>query len=123
MAQKDGKIVIGGKLLKELNKVRVAAHFIKTLSQAGRAVIVPSLLLNKEILDIDSQCKSNDCHIIALARISGARILCSLDKTLHKDFRNLRLVFNPKGHIYQKARHSKLLKLYGHTDACRRKII
>ena len=41
--------------------------------------------------------KSDDPHIIALARVSGARILFSRDVKLHEDFKSLILVPNPKG--------------------------
>jgi hypothetical protein len=37
------------------------------------------------------------------------RILFSRDKALHKDFKNPALIANPRGSVYQKASHCKLL--------------
>lgn len=53
-------------------------------------------------------CKSDDAHILALARISRARILYSYDRALHRDFKN-RALIHPKGQIYQTAAHVSLL--------------
>ena len=118
LTKKDGALVIGGKLVKEYDKVEKAKRFVKSLMQAGRAKIYATELVDNETNAIRSFCKSNDSHIVALARISGARIVCSHDRALHKDFRSELLIANPKGHIYQTKKHSNLLQLYGHTVAC-----
>ena len=55
-------------------------------------------------------CISNDCHIIALARASGARLLCSDDVKLGEDFKNKKWIDKPRGKIYKNATHNKLLK-------------
>jgi hypothetical protein len=116
--KKDGKLVVGGRLAVELDKVLPAKRFIRSLLQAGRAKQIPDDVINEEETLIADSCKSDDPHVIALARISGARILCSHDKTLHKDFKNEELVSNPKGRIYQNAKHVPLLRKYGHSEAC-----
>jgi hypothetical protein len=59
--------------------------------------------------------RSNDPHVIALARASGARTLCSRDRELHKDFKNPALVNDPRGSVYQSPSHRHLL---GHTSGC-----
>ena len=53
--------------------------------------------------------KSNDHHVLALARISKARLLYSSDEGLHEDFKNTEIIPSPKGHIYQDKKHRKLL--------------
>lgn len=58
---------------------------------------------------VKKSCKSNDNHIIALARVSNCRLLFSQDKPLHADFTNLKLVPSPKGKVYQSAKHEHLL--------------
>ena len=58
---------------------------------------------------VKKNCKSNDNHIIALARLSNCRLLFSQDKPLHADFTNLKLVPSPKGKVYQHAKHEHLL--------------
>ena len=62
-------------------------------------------------------CVSDDPHIIALARVSGARTLCSNDNNLHTDFKNQRLLSHPRGGVYQNANHGHLLR---HTRSCPR---
>ena len=106
-------------MLVEYDKITNLVKYILGLSRAGKARIIPSNSVNEEQKQIINQCKSDDPHVIALARISGARILCSHDKTLHKDFKNEELVSNPKGRIYQNAKHVPLLRKYGHSEACR----
>ena len=44
--------------------------------------------------------KSDDPHIIALAQVSGARLLYSNDKSLQQDFKNKDLINNPRGKVY-----------------------
>lgn len=117
--QKNGKLVVGGHLATEINRLNDARIFIRQLSQAGRARIIPKEITDEEAKKFGNY-KSDDPHVIALARVSGARILCSHDKDLHKDFRNTKLINNPKGHIYQNARHKHLLSRYGHTEACKK---
>lgn len=117
---KNGKLVVGGKLAEELDKVGLARRFVRALQQAGRARIIPNQVVNAETDRIAGQCKSNDAHVISLARISGARVLCSADKPLHQDFRNLELINTPRGRIYQTQAHAQLLRNYGHTTACRK---
>lgn len=54
--------------------------------------------------------KSDDPHVIALARVSGARILFSRDIRLHEDFKNLAFVPDVKGKVYQFCKHRRLLE-------------
>ena len=77
----------------------------------------------EEELSRDGECLSNDIHVIALAQISGARLLYSNDKVLHTDFRNKRLVDSPRGKLYSTNEqknftevHARLLR---NRDLCR----
>ena len=104
-------IVFGGQLASELKKTKNARRFLQKLAQAGRAALYPDEHVHREQTAIDKGlCKSNDLHIIALARLSGARTLCTDDANLQKDFRNAELVANPRGHIYKNKKHEPLLK-------------
>ena len=109
----DGRavLVVGGRLLTELFDSQHAADAIQTWERAGRAVIIDMDEVNDETerLIRDRACSSDDEHIIALARVSGARRLCSSDRLLHQDFRNPDLISNPRGRIYQTASHRHLL--------------
>lgn len=117
--RKDGRLVVGGHLATELNKVAAASRFVKALQQAGRARFFPNDVVDSETDRVRPSCASDDPHVIALARISGARILCSRDRVLHKDFTNQELISEPEGHVYQNASHRHLFRSYGHSPACK----
>lgn len=113
----DGKgvLVVGGHLLTELFGSQDAADAIQAWERAGRAVIMDKKTVNDETqrLRDDGACVSDDEHVIALARVSGARRLCSSDQLLHRDFRNPDLVNNPRGRVYQNPTHIHLLSHEG----------
>jgi hypothetical protein len=115
--QRDGRLVFGGKLAVELNQVRGARRYLRALLQAGRAILIPNgeVSIEEKRVIRTGLCKSDDPHVIALARISGARTLCSCDKDLHDDFKNRRLISRPRGSVYQNPRHVHLLR---HTRSC-----
>lgn len=114
---KDGRLVYGGGLARELSKLAAARRYLRALDQAGRAARVPDeeTASEEQRLLQGGLCTSNDPHVIALARRGGARTLCSLDRDLHSDFTNPRLISRPRGHVYQKPTHAHLLR---HTRAC-----
>ena len=111
--RKDGRLVVGGRLwIKEYYGTQ-RANLVQSLEQAGRAIIYPASIVNAEEDAVKFDCKSNDAHIIALARVSGARVLCTQDSTLEDDFKNQALVNSPRGHIYKNAAHQHLLRHHG----------
>lgn len=65
---------------------------------------------------------SNDPHVIALADVSGARILYSNDENLRDDFRNSVLVSSPRGKLYPTGESAKAerrrRRLLNATDLC-----
>ena len=107
--QGKSTLVAGGPLLVELNRIHDASRAIRTWERAGRAYIVGQELVEAEMQKIQELCISNDAHVIALARVSGTRLLCSEDQGLHRDFGNLELINNPPGRIYQNRSHQHLL--------------
>lgn len=56
--------------------------------------------------------QSNDIHIIALARVSGARLLFSNDTALHKDFRNKDLIDQPRGKVFSTLKSKQFTKAH-----------
>ena len=90
--KKNGVLVVGGLLAEEMENADKTRRFILTLRRAGRAMVFPEVETELESERVKMKCKSNDSHVIALARISGARILCSNDKTLHEDFTDKELI-------------------------------
>lgn len=108
-----GRLAYGARLTRELERVQAARRYPLELNRAGRAVASPEATIEAEQRGI--KCRSDDSHVIALARVSGARTLCSRDKTLHRDFKDPRLVAHPRGVVYQSAEHARLLR---HTRSC-----
>ena len=43
---------------------------------------------------------SDDPHVLALAEVSGARLLYTNDRDLQQDFRDHKIINNPRGNIY-----------------------
>lgn len=121
----DGKLVIGGLLWDEYHdayndrkhSTTDRADLVFDLWRDGRAIIYPMEVVNKEESAVENECSSDDAHIIALARISGARVLCTDDPRLERDFKNRALVNSPRGHIYKNPSHSHLLR---HQHGCPR---
>ena len=117
---RKGVLVVGGTLRAELygstNARRTIQEWIRTKRAQDLDENSPGKV-DAETRAITSSglCKSNDKHVIALARVSGARILCSGDKSLHEDFGNPELINHPRGRIYQNCTHKHLL---AHEGGC-----
>lgn len=106
------ELAYGGKLAEEYFKDNDIKRYLVKLDQAGVAKKYNKKDVNDETAHVKAMksCVSDDEHIIALARISGARILCSRDTALQKDFQNKKLIDNPRGSIYKRANHEHLLE-------------
>ncbi|HEX6902358.1 MAG TPA: hypothetical protein VF789_21750 [Thermoanaerobaculia bacterium] len=117
LQESDGELVVGGYLATELGRMAEPRRFLIALLRAGKARQLPeaAVLAEEQRVDETGLCRSNDRHVIALARVSGARTLCTLDRDLQRDFGNAQLVSNPRGKIYQRQEHAHLLK---HTRSC-----
>lgn len=92
-------------MLDELRKDSKVKRWITDLSGAGRVVLLTSeesqlVYSRSEELRDSGDCKSDDEHIIALAQISGARLLYTDDRDLQVDFTNTKLIGHPKGKLY-----------------------
>ena len=103
-------LIHGGKLTEEYNKAGVLG-VIALLAQSGRAVRVSEALIQAELVKIQNLCTSNDDHVIALARADRqrARVLCTNDQALVKDFKTKALIDNPRGTVYSPRRHKASL--------------
>lgn len=109
---KGGRIVFGGRLANELIKNHRTRGWLVERVRAGRAIKVDDAILSKEENRLREQniCRSNDLHIIALARASGARVVFSRDKTLQHDFTNSSVLSGRRGKVYSSADHRTLLR-------------
>lgn len=108
------KVTYGGtKLLEEYKRIDSAWRMIVQLDKAGRARKVDSSAVDAQENSLRGagQLHSDDPHIIALALISGVRLLCSHDRNLHADFTNPQLL-QPRGSIYQDSSHKNLIRAH-----------
>lgn len=105
------QLVLGGRLEDEYYGHHRLKKVFLELIRAGRLVKFPRPVVDTEENHIARNfiIRSNDPHVLALARISGARILCSRDQPLHADFTDKRLVDNPRGKVWQSDSHNHLL--------------
>lgn len=106
-----GRLAYGGELLREYSRNNKVRRLVALLDRAGRATRIPDVPVDDETnrLIRSNACISNDAHIIALARVSHVRLLCSHDQDLHQDFTNKSLVDRPRGKVYQYAAHEPLI--------------
>ena len=79
---------------------------LKGYKTAGKARLVPTEKVEEEVKKIkrSHQIQSNDTHILGLAKAENIKVLCSKDKKLHDDFKNI-----IDGHVYQTKDHKHLL--------------
>lgn len=109
IAAKKTVMVIGGKLLKEIaGNSPKAARWIQQGKLAKTVIAVNDSEVDdaEKRLDREGVCKSDDPHVIALAQVSGARLLYSNDRPLHQDFTNRELLNSPRGKVYSTREYS-----------------
>lgn len=97
-----GRLVTGGKVLEELNNNTKFMNWRQQAILAGKISEANENEVNArtEKLKNDNSCISDDQHVIALAQVSGARLLYSNDGNLIKDFKHKKLIDQPRGKIY-----------------------
>jgi hypothetical protein len=109
----SGTIAIGGHLSTELSQHQRLWRKLAEYTRSGACKVYPAIKIEEQYLQIKrQQITSNDIHILALARVSGCRLLFSRDQALSEDFRNRRII--PKrngqaGRIYRDKRDHSLL--------------
>ena len=110
--EKSGNIVYstGTTFATELS--RKAKIGLQELKLSGRAQEVSDSGVKKEIAKLSEKnvAMSNDLHILALARVSGARLLHTGDLRLMQDFKNRDIIKGPRGKVYSGQQNTSLLK-------------
>ena len=118
--QGSGRLIVGGKLLEELEQG--SAEFRRWGQEAqlaGRMRIANKSEVDARTEQIQSEgtIRSDDPHVIALAQVSRARVLYSNDGNLQRDFKNKKLIDDPRGKVYSTSggesfqrSHDRLLK-------------
>lgn len=102
----------GGKFGTEIERSPKLKRRLEVYYQAGRARLVPyeRLAEDEASLSTRTDLRSNDPHVLALARASGTRLLFTRDAALMADFKNKALIDRPRGKVYSSASNSRLLK-------------
>jgi len=106
--------VHGGRLTREYVALRALRGILRELDRKGSLWRYADAKVDhtEQVIADEGLCVSDDPHTIALARVSGARLLCSRDQDLHRDFTNGNIL-RPRGRVYQRPAHRRLIRLYG----------
>ena len=124
LSEGRGKLVVGGGLLRELSEYGDFNRWLRTALGRNVAVATDDDAVDNETEAIRGEqvCRSDDEHVLALARVSGARLLFTNDADLQTDFKNRDIINNPRGVIYTTRRrqdvtstHRNLLR---RSDLC-----
>jgi hypothetical protein len=112
-------IVSGGLNARELSAAGLGRWLVQ-LVRSGTAAIFEQREIEHECKSLHQLglCISNDLHIVALARLSGARLLFTRDRQLQADFKNYRIISHPRGRIYSSRRNIQLLE--NSAEYCKR---
>lgn len=96
----DGRLIVGGKLLRELEGSELFVRWAAEATLAGRLTTLDGNDVEERTRQIEREAKSNDAHVLAVAQIGGARLLFTNDQRLEQDFLSKSLIDNPRGRIY-----------------------
>jgi predicted nucleic acid-binding protein len=105
-----GRIVYGGKLKAELQKNSVARQWMAQALRRGRAREVDARRIREEEAILkDLTLRSDDVHVLALARAGGARLIYTHDQALIEDFKDPAILNKPRGKVYKNEKNQDLL--------------
>lgn len=120
-----GQLVVGGKLRKELCEDGRFLRWLDTAAQYHRARIVADEEVKNRAAELrkHGMCKSDDEHVLALAQVSGGRLLYTNDPDLIQDFKNPAIISKPRGKVYTTARNERVTRAHRQLliapDLCR----
>ena len=121
----SGRLAIGGRLRDELNHYSKFRIWAKRAASYGKLIAANDSAVDRlaDELQAEHDLASNDPHILALAKVSRARLLYSNDGDLHDDFGSKSLIDNPRGKIYSTRKYSDYQEshrtLLSSKDLCR----
>ena len=120
-----GRLVAGGKLLRELDRNRAFREWRLQAVQAGRITLLNDEAVDRRAAQLEREdaCRSNDEHVIAVAQLGGPRLLYSNDGDLQDDFADKGLIDHPRGKVYSTKERRDLRpehrKLLANRNLCR----
>ena len=87
-------------------------------ARAGRAMHIPGCRFAADECNLKTRAnlRSDDPHVLALARAAGVRLLYTADRDLISDFKDKRVIDRPRGKVYSGAHNAALLT----SSACAR---
>ncbi len=96
---RTAQVVHGGHLTDEYGP-NVKAR-LRMLDQIGGVRVLPDAEVRSKTAELlaSGLCLSDDPHVLAVAWVSKARLLCSDDDLLTADFKNPRLLPKPRGNV------------------------
>ena len=79
--------------------------------RAGRATLIPGSRFadDERNLETRANLRSDDPHVLALARAAGVRLLYTADGDLISDFKEKRVIDRPRGKVYSGVGNAALL--------------
>jgi predicted nucleic acid-binding protein len=106
------KIVYGGELTREYKQMANFWRLLAVLDRQGSTRKVDDMSVERETKKIAASgiCRSDDPHILALARVGRVRLICTEDQNLREDIRNPNLLTSPRGNVYNVTSHYQLLR-------------
>ena len=120
-----GRLAIGGRLRRELDRTRAFQEWRREAVLAGRLTLLSDRAVDETAsrLQREQACRSNDEHVVAVAQLSGARLLYSNDTDLQGDFTDKTLIDRPRGKVYSTGRRDDLTpahrRLLANRNLCR----
>ena len=111
LRRRRGKLVYsnGGRFEREMSyaKKRQFQNYIR----AGYTLFVgaDTFVEDERGLRANGSLRSDDAHVLALARESGARLLYTHDGLLIQDFKDKAIIDRPRGKVYSGAQNANLL--------------
>ena len=127
LEHRGGTLVVGGRLLRdELGGYQSFNSWLVQALIAGHARRIDDGKVGAATQALQEQqiCRSDDEHVLALARISGARLLFTNDRALQQDFTDREIVGGTRGRIYTTVEHRDIRRshrdLLNRADLCER---
>ena len=109
--RRGGRLVYstGGAFAREIGRLTRAK--LLSYARAGKAILVPpeEFADDEQALSEHADLRSDDPHVLALARWTRVRLLYTGDANLITDFKNKKLVDRPRGKVYSTAANADLL--------------
>ena len=123
----SNRLVVGGKQLEELETGSPNfRHWAREVARSGNMKILNEgrVLEMTARIERERRHTSDDPHVLAVARLSSARLLYSNDADLQRDFKNKQLIDDPRGKVYSTTRENKDFtithrRLLRRKDLCR----